>query len=422
MLRHALRAVFSRAFLWRLASPQFWAWFAFLKIVMWLFEHHPVLQRADLGGFDVAMAATERRSALRTAVVAVTASDVEQFFANTRPVPPESLLRVVREIVRLEPAVLVVDVFTDDPRYAQATESGLQGVVWAQSADTLRWQLVPPLGGRAPPPRAGFAAMLAEDDGLVRRVRLRFQGDSLARPAETLPLAAVSACPTRVASWCRLSRNIPADTNSVALRNYDRDPPLYALEDVMAAASAPSPDSPLKDLVVVLGFADGSDLVATPYGVRPGPQVVADAIEGLMDPRGGIRRMPALTSHGLDLAGALLINAVQFSLHSRPQLAALWTLIVIIVTYFASRLLLVWPGYWTSVVPVMVGMWVEQLFEEIKGKPHPGGPPSWVVSMTGWWRRRSAARADAEPPSGQPQTGEARGHDSGRGSEASDGS
>jgi hypothetical protein len=36
----------------------------------------------------------------------------------------------------------------------------------------------------------------------------------------------------------------------------------------------------------------------------------------------------------------------------------------------------------------MVGMWVEQLFEEIKGRPHPGGPPTWVVRLAAWWRER----------------------------------
>ncbi|MGQ0764854.1 MAG: CHASE2 domain-containing protein [Gemmatimonadota bacterium] len=375
-----LRAVFSREFGWYLLSWKFLVWFLAIKALMVLFERHPVLQRANLGGFDAAMTSSRLREASRTVVVAITEDDVARYFANTRPVPPESLLRVVGEIAKLEPAVLVVDVFTDGPEYRNRRLPVSQtSIVWARSADTLRGAVLPALGGRTDVPvRSGFAAMLAEEDGLVRRVRLRFSAGPTSRDIESLPLAAVMACPAARHPWCRLSPRIPQDTNSIALRTYSRVPPFFALEDVMAAAAAGMTDSPLAGKVAVLGFADGSDRLATPQGIRAGPEVVADAVEGLVDARGPIRRMPGRLSFLIDLAAAILVMAVQFSLRHRPQMAALFTLAAILVAWFLSRLVLIWPGYWTSVVPVMMGIWLEQLLEEIKGKPNPKGPPAWT--------------------------------------------
>lgn len=379
MSGRVLRAVFSREFGWYLLSWRFWAWFLTIKTLMVVFERHPVLQRANLGGFDAAMTSSRVREASRTVVVAITGDDVARYFASTRPVPPDSLLRVVGEVAKLNPAALVVDVFTDRPEYRDRRLPSLPAsVVWAMSADTLRGEVLPALGGRRDiPVRAGFAAMLAEEDGLVRRVRLRFSAGSQSLVIESLPLAAVRACPASQYSWCRLSPRIPADTNSIALRYYSRVPPFYTLEDVMAAAAMGATDSPIAGKVAVLGFADGSDRLATAQGVRTGPEVVADAIEGLVDPRGPIRRMPGPLSFLLDAAAAILVMAVQFSLRHRPQMAALFTLAAILGAWFLSRLVLIWPGYWTSVVPVMVGMWMEQLLEEIKGKPKPRGPPPW---------------------------------------------
>ncbi|MGQ0650619.1 MAG: CHASE2 domain-containing protein [Gemmatimonadaceae bacterium] len=403
MLRQVVRAVFSRQFLWHLASWKFWVWFVAIKALLHWIEAHPVLRRADLGGFDVAMAATASRTAERTVVVAITAEDVARTFAGRRPVPPDSLLRVVGAIARLRPAVLVIDVFTEDSSYAsRAIPGALARIVWAQSADTTTGDLIPVLGGSEQPARSGFAAMMAEDDGLVRRVRLRFATaePALASGITTLPLAAVQACPDVLRQWCRLSSRIPSDTASVALRGYQREPAFFTLEDVLIASADTARDSPLRDRIVVLGFADGSDQLATPMGIRPGPQVVADAIETLLDRRGLIRRMPPLLSWPMDMLAAILVAAVQFSLHSRPQLAALWTLLSTITAYFLSRLLLIWPGYWVSIVPVMAGMWVEQLLEDVKGRPHPKGPPAWMDWLRGRFSR--AVRPPGVPPKDDP--------------------
>lgn len=373
---------FSVRFLWYLGSWSFWIWFLGVKLLLHWLEAHPVMRRAELGGFDVAMAATEQRDAQHTAVVAITSEDVATVFAGRRPIPAESLLKVVRLLQALDPAVLVVDVFTDGAAWSRAPLGTIpRNIVWAQGVDTSTGAVMPVLGGQHPEAASGLAAMLAEDDGLVRRVRLRFVLDDAAvgSTVTTLSAAAVEACPA-AHDWCRLAHHVPADTASIALRNYRREPALYTLSDALAAARRGSGTATFAERIVVLGFADGSDQLATSTGIHPGPQVVADAIESLIDGRGGIRRLPAALSWAIDIFAAILVAAVQFSLHTRPQAAALWTLLTTIAVYFASRLLLVWPGYWVAVVPVMVGMWVEQLLEEVRGKPHPTGPPAWMVA------------------------------------------
>ena len=384
-------------FRWYVASWKFWLWFVFIKLVMHWVEELSFVQRGTLGGFDAAMAVTSRPVAEHTAIVAITAEDVAQTFAGRRPVPPDSLLRVVRELGEMRPAVLVIDVFTDGPAYLNRPLAALAApAVWAQSADTTAGTLVPVLGGRNDPGiRSGFAAMLAEEDGLVRRVRLRFSVEhpALGEMVTTLPYAAVQACPVEESDWCRLAHRLPSDTSSVALRSYEREPAFFTLSDVRAAASDTAGPSPLRDKVVVLGFADGSDQLATASGIRPGPQVVADAIETLIDPRGGIRRMPDWLAWTLDILAAIFVAAVQFALHSRPSLAAFFTLAATVAVYFVSWLLLIWLGYWVGVVPVMVGMWMEQLFEQVRGTSHPTSPPPWAAWIAGTWRR-AVAKSD----------------------------
>ncbi|MGQ0642728.1 MAG: CHASE2 domain-containing protein [Gemmatimonadaceae bacterium] len=343
-----------------------------LKWGVHLLEDVPLVQRTLLPGVDVAMRFT-KDSARRTVVVGITPDDIAQYFRAQRPIPPESLLRVVETLLRLEPAALVVDVFTEDSRYAKLRiPSSPTPIVWAQSADTSSGNLLRVLGGRADSRDASaLAAMLAEQDGLVRRVRLRFGREKAGEPDRaTLALATINACraatrseQSKQALSCELARNVPSDTSSVALRAYIREPAFFTLGDVLLAAQSAEKGA-FSSQIMVLGFVDGSDQVATPFGIRPGPWIVADAIETLMDERGLIRRPPIWLGFGLDALAMLLVIAVGRAFRDEPHRAALWTLGLGVVVYAVSRLIIVAFNYWTTVMPMMLAVWAEQLYDE----------------------------------------------------------
>lgn len=344
-----------------------------LKFLVHSVEDVPFVQRTVLPGADLAMRFT-KDSARRTVVVGITSDDVAHYFGAIRPLPPERLLRVIDTLLRLDPATLVVDVFTEDSLYTtlKLPSSPTIPIVWAQSADTSSGNPLRVLGGRPDARRASaLAAMLAEEDGLVRRVRLRFQREGTrAQDRETLALATISACraapraeQSKLALPCKLARNVPSDTSSVALRAYIREPAFFTLGDALLAAKS-GEKGPFTSQIMVLGFVDGSDQVVTPFGIRPGPWIVADAIETLMDERGLIRRPPLWFGFGLDALAMLLVIAVARAYRDEPHRAAMLTLGLGVVGYVGTRFIVLAFNYWTSFLPMMLGVWAESLYDE----------------------------------------------------------
>lgn len=345
-------------------------WFVVVGALAAKLQGFTIVSRATLGGVDAAMSVGESRPAGGTTVVAITAADVATFFDSRRPVPPEMLMRVVTRLLDHQPAILVVDVFTEGTEYQDdLLPASLDRVVWAQSADTTVGGTLPVLGGNANPRiQSGLAAMLAEDDGVVRRVRLRFTGSpgaSLSNSVSTLPLVAIQACRRTGVPTCSHYEDLPDDTTSVALRSYIREPAFITLEDAILTAGT---SVLLKDRIVVVGFVDGSDQIPTANGIRPGPEVVANAIETLMDRRGVLRPMPLWLFWVLNLFAALLLAVVHHRFKHVPRMAALINLTAISVAWFGGLAALRWPGYYTNFVPFMVGMWVENLTRDLQSE------------------------------------------------------
>lgn len=372
-------------------SWRFVATLLFLELVKYGFGFLEPVERATLGGFD-SIARLANRLAPRdsvpinTVIVGITAEDVQQHFRSTRPVPPDALVNVVRRIMRLGPRVLVVDVFTEDSTYARDSlllaplYEHASRLVWARAVDTLSNEVLPVLGGASPAPGTwGMAALLLDADLQARRFRPRYVvtgPDAATWPhglIPTLPLVAAARCRDLgdgTADPCAKASDAEApDTSSVALRIYTRDPPMYHLGDVLAAAESVSPQdtTPLTDRIVVLGFVDGSDQAVTPWGIRAGPFVVADAIETLIDPRGLVRELPHWVSLAVDALLALLV-AWLFFRFSPPVAARLLLLLAVgtfaLAVYVFSRL-----GFWSDPVFIVVGIWLEQWYEDVTARP-----------------------------------------------------
>jgi CHASE2 domain-containing sensor protein len=341
---------------------------------LWL-ERTTVAQRAVLGGFDTASERIQLLDATRTAVVGIGAQEVEKYFGGKRPLPPAALATVVDRLLRVGPRVLVVDIFTDDPAYKDlvAKDSLLylrqDRLVWAQVLDTATNEAVAVLGGISDPPgRSGLASMLTDEDRLLRKFRPRYSAASAGPGSDTvesLPLAAAEAYVATARDSIRLTRRLPNDTSSIAIRAYRREPPFYLLDDVLAALPSleNAPDNPLAGRALVLGFIDGSDQVLTPRGVRTGSEVVADAIETLLDTRGAIRGFPRWLEWVGKLILALLIAYVHYRLP--PRAAAISMIVIGLGVIYAAFWIFEHSGYWTNFILIVVGVWIEQLYENV---------------------------------------------------------
>jgi len=359
-------------------------------IDFWL-EHTTVAERAVLGGVDVASQRVATREAEHTAVIGIGPADVQRFFAGKRPIPPRALDSVVTSLMRLNPRVLVIDIFTDGPGYSDSlfTDSLVlrrqDQIVWAAALDTTSETVLPPLGGLSDPPgRVGLATILADEDRLVRAFRPRFVGTGSSPAADTvlsLPLAAALAY-TPADEREHLTRRL-SDSASVALRRYERAPPFYLLEDVLQSVPQRGGQAPpsLADRVLVLGFIDGSDQVLTPRGVRSGPDVVADAIETLLDERGLITRLPAAVEWGIKLGLALLVAYIHYRLSPRAAIRTMIALAVLVV--YGGFILFEHFGYWSSFILIVVGLWIEQLYEEVVHPGHAAHPAPAIPHTAG---------------------------------------
>jgi CHASE2 domain-containing sensor protein len=366
---------FRRGYIGHITSWRYLVTLVVLLAADLLLERTTVAQRATLGGFDTVSEHPELRPAQHTAVIGISAHEVEKYFGGHRPVPASVVLDVVTGLLKLKPSVLVVDVFTDAAAYRdlKSRDSLLyleqQHLVWAEVLDTVSSEVLPILGGISDPPgNAGLASVLADDDRLIRRFRLRF----LATPSgpgpdtlESLPFAAANAYVGAMKGAVKFAENLPRDTASIALRPYDREPAFFLLDDVLseAASVASSPNNPFSDKVVVLGFVDGSDQVLTPRGVRTGPQVIADAIETVVDGRGAIRAFPRWREWVTKLALALLIALIHYKLP--PRLAALSMIVMCVAVILGAFWIFEHTGYWTNFILIVVGLWIEQLYENV---------------------------------------------------------
>lgn len=345
-----------------------------LSADLWL-ERTTVAERATLGGFDTASERIKLQEATHTAVIGISTHEVEKYFGGRRPVPPTSLLDVVTRLLKLKPRVLIVDVFTDDPAYRElrSRDSLLyvwqEHLVWAEVLDTATSEVVPILGGTGDPPgNPGLASVLTDDDRLVRRFRLRFSATPTGPgpdTVESLPFAAAKALVKASNGAVKLADRLPRDTASIALRAYEREPAFYLLDDVLSASPSieSNANQPLSNKAVVLGFVDGTDQVLTPRGVSTGPQIVADAIETSLDARGAIRGFPRWLEWVAKLALALIIALIHYKLP--PRIAALIMIGVCVAVIYAAFWIFEHSGYWTNFILIVVGLWIEQLYENV---------------------------------------------------------
>jgi CHASE2 domain-containing sensor protein len=329
-----------------------------------------ILEYAALAGYDVANARDSIGVATHTVVVGISELDIAARFGGTRPVPAESLLSVIDSMKRLAPAGVVVDVFTDNVAYAGSAAGILQRVlapnasrdiVWATDVDTSSGELLPPIGGTSVRDSSmGLAAFFGDPDQIIRHIRPRHLSPS-GKLLLSLPLAGALMCAAR----CKDGPGIPSriraastDTGSVALRSYKRYPPVYMLGDLEEFSAS---DSAVNGKIVILGFVDGSDQVQTPFGLEPGPVVVANAIETILDTRQPVRRLP----FALELLTKAIVGVIVvfFGNYFLPRACTI-LLVGVIILHVQGAAWLQQHGYWVNFTGMILGFWIDRLLDD----------------------------------------------------------
>jgi CHASE2 domain-containing sensor protein len=243
-----------------------------------LFELRPIRAAVD-AGLDAYMQWGTAGTSQHTTVVIIDDVAKARYFAHRRPVPPDSLLAIVDSLRKLQPQVLVVDVFTDDEAYRAPPAARIDWpeVVWATSPDTAHargssavngW-VRPALGGRRDMQvTSGIAALLTGTDQILREARVHYDYDL------TLPVVAA-----RMFKDCHEKSCVPEEPTYL-IRRYQRPAHQLTLGEVLEHSMAPYVTEAIANKIVVLGFAE--DLAQTADGRRLGSEIVADAIETLV--------------------------------------------------------------------------------------------------------------------------------------------
>lgn len=341
----------------------FWVTLTVLIALSYALSLVPLVERTAGSWFDAYHGHGPVASERHVRLVVISRSFWREHFGGRTPLPHERLFAALERVARHGPAVIVVDVFTDDDAYRTARLPDLSmPVVWARPVDERSLVLGSVLGSRQDLPRHWGTPLLIPDlDDVVRRYQ-RYVRTSDGSLEPTLWWAAVRAfCASAAPPAARVCRADGGAAESIAfLPRHDRGRLSIDLEDIIRTDRSPAEDNALRDRVVVLGgMYDGTDRVRTSTGDVWGAEVVVDAIEADL---GGSALRPLGTIPGLILK--IVIGLTIGLAHHRlmPRVAAAVMLVLtggaLGATLYASLL-----GYWIDVTLLVIGMWIEQLYE-----------------------------------------------------------
>ena len=231
-------------------------------------------------------------------------------FGGTTPLAVGALSELIEAVTQGRPAVVAVALDTSARTFRTLAPPVNVPVFWAQDAEP-GGRTAPVLGRGAgeAPPASGVWAEVREVDGLVWRVRRRFE--SVSRDA--LAWTVVKAyCKGRESTECR-ARNI--DANKDLFLDFSRSRRFTRLSagELLRAAQTPpgQEDGPLAGKIVIVGpaYAWASDEVTTPAGTVPSAQLLAEAIETEIE-GGGVRTASRGIVVAVELVLGLLVVAV----------------------------------------------------------------------------------------------------------------
>ena len=348
---------------------------------------------------DIQARRTSKLQERSTRIVRVDEREHRYIFGGRSPLFGDKIVQAVCALVSRGPSVVVVDLDTsaeyDFPQKLTLPQWPVP-VIWAtdvddtQSANQLKPD--PVLGGRVEPhPTYGLAVMPTDFDDVVRRWR---QFEMVAGyPRPTLAWAAVRElcrdqgqdrpvrCPDRKELELEDALVMRVGEDPAFLNDFNFLP--MGISEFMPADKSgqanprgfptvcpvSTKDPRLAGRIVILGgrFSRG-DIHQTPWGRKQGAELVAMAIEHILDPAS----RPELAEYallGFELVLAILIALIHHWIRPIPATIATLALLPLAVIC-AAELMFQLGGYQLGVVPFIVGMLIHQLVGSAERAEH----------------------------------------------------
>jgi CHASE2 domain-containing sensor protein len=357
------------------------------SLCTWVAHKGGWLDSFENTALDLYFSAKTPRDARHVVLVTITDDDYQNLFSAHSPLRPSMLKLIIDAILAGEPAVVGVDVLTADVDPALFEDLRKRQVIWAQDArpesgptghaQPQRWRLERVLGrdALAPGIKTGLAVFPRDRDGLIRRSFREFESQvengSIVRPTLAWALVREYCRSVGGAPGCKSDTTEEGAHKGDALwMNFAGD--RYSFRKIAAGAvydswtkhqEAPSRD--FKGAIVILGgtFAAARDSYRTPVGELAGVELMAFAVESELEAR-GIRQSNAALMLSAEFVISILLVALNWMLPpgSRWQWAISGTGVAVLAIA-ASYVVFNALGYWASFVPLLVGVWLHQLYD-----------------------------------------------------------
>lgn len=364
-----------------LRSPRTLLPFFLLLILSMVLGHLWVFEYSGLLALDAFSAKLEPKPAGHCRIVMVSREDYETYFDGVSPLDLDKLACAIGKLLDLGPAVIVVDFDTESRKFAKMDPFG-QRVVWARGADADENGKIKPLdvlGNSNPPPFWGLALFPRDPDWTIREFPRYMLADN-SQWMPTLHWAAVEAfCRSTSSRDCLVTSSGAAQREEGALslqvfHSQYAFPPLSLGHFVQnnktdphgCTASwgnqHPSLTNPLHGKIVFLGGSySNADRHHTPFGLRPGVEIVASATEAELDPQ-----KPGQVGLWSSIALKLVLGIAVIACHHflRPAYALFAVMgVLAFLVFFGTFVALYVTAYRASAVPFLAGLLIEQLYE-----------------------------------------------------------
>jgi CHASE2 domain-containing sensor protein len=357
---------------WRRAI-RFWAVLVGLLFAGNWLSHLWVFEYAGLWSGDALLRLRPPRDASHTGLVVVTREERARLLGGASPIPPRKLMQALCAVLRVHPKVLGVDLATDEVPLSDLPKAP---VVWARGiridrvGESIRVEQEAVLGGKHPAALNGLAVAPVMPDWSVRQIHFCYEYDKR-RVMQTMTGALVMAAGSPVGLGCDRDEYAETGAYDVNYRFQRFTLSEFSPEKIDDAAlaqcvagtgdwDAGSKGHPLRGRVVVLGGEyEAQDWHPTPFGLRPGAEVLAGLAEHVLS---GASATDSLgwQKWGVKLLLALVIAWIHCRL--RPVAALLVCVLGLAALVLCGGFIAVFlAGYRASTVPLLVGVILEQL-------------------------------------------------------------
>lgn len=349
-----------------------------LALSTWI-SHVWILDHANLAGVDVFASVKAPKPARHSVLIKLTEADYSRVFGQC--VSPNGLRKIIDAIVTYGPSVLAVDIATptESFRSLEVPKSGTK-IVWARVAlhkqqregrigsSGYQWTAGEVLGHRLKdPPYTGVALFPQDSDWVVRTFQRWFPLDNGTVPSMHWEILR-AYCDSGSQDACTIVQNASAiDSGSRTLTNHYEFPPI-ALDDVLPSANdktlrsvgALQSDNILRGKIVIIGAAFADDH-PTPFGIQPGADLIASAVETELDKNSEPFVIRGWAQLSVKLVLALMLAALHHYL--RPLYALSGTLLIVCGVIALSFVAYYYEALRLDFLPFVVGIWIEQLYQ-----------------------------------------------------------